>query len=437
MRRLTAILAAGILGAALWGGGCATNPATGKSQVVLVSEEQEVAMGKQYYPITTQLSEGETPHPDVQRLVQGVGLKMAQLSERPGLPWEFNVVDDNTPNAYALPGGKISITRGLIAKLQSEDQLASVLGHEIGHVTARHAVVSASRDQLLGALLGIGGAVLRSEGVSGAGAIELAGQVGAALLTTKYSRDQERQADELGMKYMVAAGYNPRAFVETMQALASAAKREPSKFETLFSSHPLTSERIATAEQRVASGYASEAQRRPITTAAFGRAARPLREEAPAFALADEGKALAQRRQTEAAAEKFERAAARVPHSPILHAFWSDALYDLRRYERAEEVSDRANSLNPALFYGRIVNGAAHWRLRNFQESLEQLRVAERLIPDTVLVAYFAGRNFEDLGNRQAAAEQYTKVAQATQGRGEYGQYAVMRLTEWGYLGRG
>jgi predicted Zn-dependent protease len=429
-------LTAFVLGAFLLAAGCATNPVTGKSQVVLISEQQEVEMGKQYYPLTNQMSEGVTPHTEVQRLVQQVGLKMAQNSERPDLPWEFNVVDDNTPNAYALPGGKISITRGLISRMESEDQLASVLGHEIGHVTARHQVVSASRDQLLGAALGIGSVALRAGGVSGAGAIEAAAQIGAGLLTTKYSRDQERQADELGMKYMTAAGYNPRAFAETMRILASAAQREPSKFETLFSSHPMTSERIETAEQRLATGY-PEAQTREIKTAAFSRAVNLLKQEAPAFALADEAKALVGRKQIAEAEERFARAVRMVPNSPILNAFWGDTLYDLRRYDRAEEASDRANSLNPELYYGRLVNGAANWQLRNFQESLEQLRAAERLVPNTLLVAFFAGRNLEDTGNRQGAAEQYMKVAQATQGQGEYGRYAVQRLSEWGYLRSG
>jgi predicted Zn-dependent protease len=414
--------------------GCATNPVTGKSQVVLMSEQQELEMGKQYYPITTQLSEGETPHRELQALVTRVGTRMAARSERPNLPWEFNVVDSNEPNAYALPGGKLSITRGLISKMESEDQLASVLGHEIGHVTARHSVVSASRSQLLGLLLGVGGAVLQTQGVQGAGAIELAAQVGATLLTTKYSRDQERQADELGLKYMTEAGYNPRAFVEAMQILTAAAQREPSKFETLFASHPMTSERIATAEQRIASGYSAEAQNRPPQTADFRRAVGPLKEEAPAFALADEARELARNRRTREAAERFERAVSMVPNSPILNALWGDTLYDLGDYGRSEQVSDRANSLNPQLFYGRLVNGAANWRLRDHREAIEQLRAAERLVPDTYLVAYFAGRTLEDLGDRRAAAEQYAKVAQATQGQGEYGQYAVARLREWGYL---
>jgi predicted Zn-dependent protease len=434
MKRFHALFAVAAL-TVLLVGGCSTNPVTGESQLVLVSEQEEVAAGKQYYPITTQLSEGETPHREVQNLVTRVGMKMARNSERPNLPWEFNVVDANEPNAYALPGGKISITRGLVSKMESEDQLASVLGHEIGHVTAKHAVVSASRQQLLGAVLGVGGAVLQSTGTSGAGAIQLASQIGATLLVQKYSRDQERQADELGMKYMTAAGYNPRAFVETMEILQAAAKREPSKFETLFASHPVTSERIQTARERLSTGY-PEAQTRATQTEEFRRAISQLRDEAPAFALADEAKELAKNRRAREAEERLARAASMVPSSPILNALWSDTLYDIGDYRRAEEVSDRANSLNPQLYYSRLVNGAANWRLRDFRESIEQLRTAEKLVPDTVLVAYFAGRNFEDTGDRRAAAEQYVKVAQATQGQGEYGQYAVTRLREWGYLNR-
>jgi predicted Zn-dependent protease len=414
--------------------GCSTNPVTGKSQLVLVSEQQEVELGRQYFPIATQLSEGETPHREIQEVVRRVGMKMARASERPNLPWDFSVVDSNEPNAYSLPGGKISISRGLVSKMESEDQLASVLGHEIGHVTAKHAVVSESRNQLLGAVLGVGGAVLQGTGTSGAGAIQAAGQVGATLLVQKYSRDQERQADELGMKYMTAAAYNPRAFVETMEILAAAAKSEPSKFEMLFASHPVTSERIATARERLSSGFGSEAQNRAPQTSDFGRAIAPLKEEAPAFALADEAKELAANRRTREAAERLERAVSMAPRSPILNALWGDALYDLGDYRRSEEVSDRANTVNPQLFYGRLVNGAANWRLRNLSKAIEQLRAAERLVPGTSLVAYFAGRVFEDSGDRRAAAEQYAKVAQATQGQGEAGQYAVGRLREWGYL---
>jgi predicted Zn-dependent protease len=433
MRSHTKALAAVAITSFLAVEGCSTNPVTGKSQLVLISEQEEVATGNQYYPITTQLSEGEVPHRDIQSLVKRVGMSMARISERPNLPWDFNVVDSNQPNAYALPGGKISITRGLVSKMQTEDQLASVLAHEIGHVTAKHAVVSASRQQLLGAVLGVGGAVLETTGTPGAGAIQLASQIGATLLVQKYSRDQERQSDELGLKYMTAAGYNPRAFVDTMEILQAAARQEPSKFETLFTSHPVTSERIQTAQERLASGYV-EAQNRPMHTDEFRRAVAPLKDEAPAFALADEARTLAANRRSREAEERFARAASMVPGSPILHALWGDTLYDLGDPARSDQVTDRANSLNPQLYYGRLVNGAANWRQRNLREALDQLSTAERLVPGTVLVAYFAGRTLEDMGDRQAAAQQFAKVAQATQGQGEYGQYAVTRLREWGMI---
>ena len=119
-----------------------------------------------------------------------------------------------------------------------------------------------------------------------------------------------------------------------------------------------------------------------------------------------------------------------VPESPILNALWSDSLYDLDQYRESEQISTRA----PNLYYGRLVNGAANWRLKNDREALASLEVAEKLVPGTALVAYFRGRAEEDLGDRDAAAADYVKVAKATQGQGPYGQYAVARLREWGYL---
>ncbi len=408
---------------------CQENPVTGKKQLVLISQEQEVEQGNQIYPVATQLSHGETPHPETQSFVQRVGGGLARMSERPDLPWQFNVVDHNDPNAYSLPGGKVSFTRGLLSRLASEDQVAAVLGHEIGHVAARHAVAAASRQALIGLVLNVSGSVLQGRRNQGPGAILMAERAGAALLLTKYSRDQERQADELGMKYMASAGYNPKAFLEVMQILERAQEREPSRVEVLFASHPLTSERIATAQQRLASGY-SEEQKRAVRVADFEPAIAPIRAEAPAFGFADEARKLVERDDTAAAAQRLERAVAMVPESPILNALWSDSLYDLDQYRESEQISARA----PNLYYGRLVNGAANWRLKNDREALASLEVAEKLVPGTALVAYFRGRAEEDLGDRDAAAADYVKVAKATQGQGPYGEYAVTRLREWGYL---
>src|SRR5687767_101561 len=126
---------------------CATNPVTGRRQLALISESQEINMGRQG-SVEVEQSIGLVQDQALQEYVQRVGATMAAVSERPQLPWQFRVLDDAQPNAFALPGGYIYITRGLLGLMDSEAELASVLGHEIGHVTARHSVSMISRAQL-------------------------------------------------------------------------------------------------------------------------------------------------------------------------------------------------------------------------------------------------------------------------------------------------
>jgi predicted Zn-dependent protease len=417
---------------ALAAGGCATNPVTGKSELSMVSEQQEIAIGQENYPLMTQQSEGETGHAEIQRLVSEVGRKMAATSERPQLPWEFNVVDDNTPNAYALPGGKISITRGLITLFETEDQLAGVIGHEIGHATARHYNAQASRGQIAQILVGAA--------TIGAGAMDVdpnlvaAGAgVGAQLVLTKYSRDQERQSDELGMKYMTAAGYNPKGFAESMEILKTTHDREPDALSQLFASHPVTGERITTARERLSQQYAQYTSR-PEKTSEFQRAIAPLRKEAPAFKIADEGKALLAQKKVREADAKFSQAAQMAPDAAILHVYHAQTRWNLQDAAGAERAAARAVQANPNLFYGRLYRGVALLKLKRPQEALPELDAADKLVPQQLVVAFLRGRAYEDMGRREEAARLYNAVAQATQGQGQYGQYAVQRLREWGYI---
>ena len=135
---------------------CATNPVTGERQLALISESQEIAMGREAAQ-EAEASIGLVDDAGLQTYVKNIGAKLAASSERPALPWTFGVVDDPTPNAFALPGGFIYVTRGMMNLMDSEAELASVLGHEIGHVTARHAVTMISRQQLTQLGLGLGG----------------------------------------------------------------------------------------------------------------------------------------------------------------------------------------------------------------------------------------------------------------------------------------
>jgi predicted Zn-dependent protease len=199
---------------------CARNPVTGKSELALVSESQEIEMGKAYSQQVIQ-SMGVYRDPKVQDYVSGLGLALAKKSERPNLPWEFHVMDDPTVNAFALPGGFIFVTRGIMTHMNSEAELVGVLGHEIGHVTARHSVQQMTREQLAQVGLGVG-SIISSDIAKYAG---LASQ-GLGVLFLKYGRDAESQSDQLGFRYMVKEGYDPHAMASMFETLERVSKLE-------------------------------------------------------------------------------------------------------------------------------------------------------------------------------------------------------------------
>ena len=227
--------------------GCAINPVTGERELALISEEQEIAMGTEAAEQVRQ-SIGLVEDTAMQEYVSRVGLELAADSERPELPWAFAVVDDPTPNAFALPGGYIFVTRGLMTLMTSEAELAAVLGHEIGHVTARHSVQQLSRAQI--AQLGLGLGAVLSEDVAQLG--NLLGS-GVQLLFLRYGRDAERQADDLGFGYALEQGYAPGEAADVFRALLESSElagRSP--LPGWLASHPSEPERIATVEERVA-----------------------------------------------------------------------------------------------------------------------------------------------------------------------------------------
>src|SRR5499426_733650 len=175
--------------------GCAVNPATGKKEFTLVTPAQEAAMGREGY--SAAIAEyGLYDDASVSAYVDSVGRKVAAASEQPTLPWRFTVLDDPVVNAFAMPGGYIYVTRGLLAHMQSEAQLAGVLGHEIGHVTARHSARQITQQQLAGLGLGIASALS-----STVQQYSQAAQTALGLVFLKYGRDDETQADELGVAY--------------------------------------------------------------------------------------------------------------------------------------------------------------------------------------------------------------------------------------------
>lgn len=226
---------------------CATNPATGKRQLSLIGEADEIQMGRQAAASISQ-TVGLVEDRALQRYVADIGLRQAASSERPNLPWEFHVVDDPTPNAFALPGGFIYVTRGMLGLMNSEAELAGVLGHEIGHVTGRHSVNQLSKQQL--AQLGLGlGAIFVPE----ARPFQQLAGAGLELLFLKYSRDHEREADQLGFEYMRKRGYDVREFDDVFVSLGRLDERQSGALPTWALTHPMPEERVEAAHKRAES----------------------------------------------------------------------------------------------------------------------------------------------------------------------------------------
>ncbi len=252
MRILTALQLTLALGCLFQFTGCAVNPVTGDRNFTLMSEADEMRKGRQ---AATEISKAYDIYdglPALQNYVNEIGQKLARKSHRPQLDYHFTVVDSPEVNAFALPGGHIYVTRGILAYLNSEAELAAVLGHEIGHVTARHSVQQYSAATAANVAAAVGGLVAgifvpQLGGQLAQGVQSLLGVTGSALLSG-YGRSHELEADRLGAEYLARSGYDPQAMIKVISVLKNqelfdieAAKqegREPRRYHGIFATHP-------------------------------------------------------------------------------------------------------------------------------------------------------------------------------------------------------
>jgi predicted Zn-dependent protease len=232
------------------GTGCAVNPITGEQEFMLYSEQNDITTGRKYAPEVEKQLGDRIANESLQNYVDSVGQRIARVGHKPNWEYHFTAVEHKMVNAVALPGGYIFVTKGMLEKLQTEAQLASILAHEIVHVTARHSSAAMSRQ--IGLSL-----VLIGLGAAGANIPQDAGRAAGLawqLIGLKYSRENEREADLAGLDYMVAAGYNPYGAVELHQMLQEQDKVRPIEF---LSSHPSPENRIISLTARIQTRYDS------------------------------------------------------------------------------------------------------------------------------------------------------------------------------------
>ncbi len=422
MKHIKRLLTCALLAAGLTG--CAVNPVTGKKEMIIDSVQQDIAAGQQNYGPSQQSQGGKyVVDPGLTAYVSQVGKKLAAVSDVPNLPYEFVVLNNDTPNAWAMPGGKLAINRGLLVQLDDEAQLAAVLGHEIVHAAARHGASAKTQQMVVGAGALIAGVAIANKkpeyGVLAVGALA----VGANAWNSKYSRDHESDSDKYGIKYMVKAGYDPQAAVELQELFVRMFdKQEPSWIEGMFASHPPSRDRVAANRAEIAK-YPKGGTR---NKEAFQRALGQLKKDKDAYKNYEDAMKAAKSKQYDQALSLVNNSIQQQPKENLFWELKGQLLLQQDRNKEAIPALDRAIAANPNFFRPYIYRGMAYKELGNSGNAERDLVASQRLLP-TQQASEQLGEIALAKGDRNTARAYFQQVAASG---GEAGERAKARLAQ-------
>jgi len=399
--------------------GCSVNPVTGTREFSLVSAEQEVAIGTNNYA-PSQQSQGGRYYidPDLQVYISDIGKKLAAVSGRPNLPYEFVVLNNSTPNAWALPGGKIAVNRGLLLYLDDEAELAAVLGHEIVHAAARHSAAQMTRSTFIGFGAAAVSALGSKYGLGEAGS--QAAQMGAAAWMAKYGRGDELEADAYGMEYLAKAGYDPSGGVRVQEAFVKLSQgRQQDFLSGLFASHPPSQERVDANRIKAAS-----LPKGPNYRDRYQRKIAQLKHDKPAYDAETRAiKALNAKNSKETLAQ-LDKA---IKIQPNESSFWElrgHAWEMSKNFTNAEIAYTTAIGKNPDLFSPYLSRGILRFEQDKKTGAKIDLEKSHKLLP-TPPASYYLGEIALESGNKQRAIQYFQAAAQ---GGGKLARKAAEQL---------
>ncbi len=423
--RLLSISAAGLTA------GCAINPVTGRRQLMLVSEDQEIQIDQMYSPFQFSADYGLIQDKPLNDYIQQVGRNIAAHTHRKSIPYSFRVVNATYVNAYAFPGGSIACTRGALLALENEAELAALLGHELGHVNARHTAQQMSRGALAQSFLG-GITVLAGTQATIFGQLaSQLGSIGAGALLASYSRDNEREADALGMEYMVKGGYNPRGMVELMDMLRSLSKSKPGAIELMFATHPMSEERYQTAAANSRTQYPSS-QKLPQSRERFMDHTAKLRSMKGALEEMQKGEQEMGREKYGEAEFHFRNALKQAPEDYAGLVMMTLCQIVQKKDVEGLRNAEKAKAVYPQEAQAHHLSGFIKLRTKDFEGAYRDFSSHEKLLPGNPTTMFFKGFAQEGMQNKTEAAREYHRYLEVVQ-EGKFAQHAKQRLMEWGY----
>jgi len=406
--------------------GCSVNPVTGESQLSLIPESQEMAMGAEQYQPTQQTQGGKYyVDPELTLYVSEVGKKLAAVSDRPDLPYEFVVLNSGVPNAWALPSGKIAINRGLLVQLQDEAQLASVLGHEIVHAAARHSVQRMQQGMLINA--GVAGLGIALSDNDYAGLIMGGAALGTQLTMAQYSQSHELESDHYGMRYMVKAGYDPQAAVELQRIFLKLSEgSNPGWIDGLLASHPPSEDRVEENQASVKElgnpgGYRGKD--------VYDKKLAYLRSKQPAYDAQAEAQKLAEAGDLDAALGKLDKAIKIEPDEAAFYALRGQILKEQKKDAAAQKDFDKAVSLYPEMFSYRLHRGLGYLDENKLDQAKEDLLAANQTVPTSIAFLRLGDIAVKQ-NNRDEAIKYYQVAAQASGDIAAEAQQKLAALTQ-------
>ncbi len=451
---------------------CQINPVTGEQQFIIIDDQQEIALGDSVAGEVEAQYGGEYPDRALVSYVQQVGRRLAAHAERQTVPYRFSVVHSDEVNAFAVPGGRIYVTTGLLARMSNEAQLAAVLGHEIGHVAARDSAVELSRVMGVSLLVRIATSLAAGDGKSSKNAKNVAAVAGVVhgLISNGFSRDYEYRADQSGMRYMYKAGYNPLAMAQVMQIIQQEGG-DKSAIEEFLSTHPSANKRIDEIEREIRSSYPDVDSSSRLTygesryltaTAALrgGRVPAPTTDYGRDPDRIGPGTGLKDRtprrdtpprsdRETRNAATLFEKAesARRAGNPQEAFDLYSTAIQidsshagfyagrglvgiDLDRLSGAESDLKQALKLDRSCAAAHFGLGVLYIKKRDFNRAKDSLKEAIKLDASSAAAHYFLGEAYLGLNSKDKAIREFEQVVLLTEGEGELGQAASEKLAE-------
>ena len=434
-RRGRAALAAGTLAAVsalIYG--CVTNPITGQSQFSFVGKSQLLALAREAVPSQFSADYGVVNDPALNAYVSQVGRKLVATLKPTDvvyqdMPFSFQVVNAVYVNAYAFPDGTIAVTRGMIAEIENEAQLAAVLGHEIAHVNCGHTAAAISKSTLYDALVSGTAGYLAGKGSSWADLAGTAGQLGSAVVLASYSRAQERQADQGGMEYMVRAGYDPQGMVGLMQLLVRLSGANPSALEQMFSTHPMSAERLQAAQERARTQYAG-INRGVDGRAAYLAATAELRKSKAALKQFETAEQNLARKQYAAAKSAAEQGLRIAPNDYVGLMLAAQAAQQGGNIAAAQQAAALAARVKPNGARAQSVLAQCALQQKNYAVALKHLGAFERQVPGEAHTAFYKGLAYEGMGQKTQAAQAYQGYLHKAVAGSAQGRYAAQKARQ-------